>query len=221
MRTLPANNPSNTLSSQTRTIAIIAMLLFALSGLISGFAVGAFLKPKIKIGPLSNSFRTENPIVQKNGTPKPTTSSHPIKLGWPVIDQVSDPERADGSTTYTFSAHAVDQSIDAGHGQPVHSSGITCKLWLMPISDSPSNIPQSNFQNSSTVPNPVTGELVGTLNFDPSTPQTQSCNADGQGTWRYTVSRSLDPGRYYLVVLTDWAGEHYNWSWIGIKIKKG
>lgn len=218
MKTLPAKSSTSTISSPTRTIAVIAMLLFALSGLLSGFAVGAFIRPKITA--FNNFGLGGTTVEQRNGTSTPTTSTKPKLLGFPVIDQVTTVERADGSTTYTFSAHAVDQSIDKGHGYAIHASGITCKLWLMKQSDSPADIPQSNFQSVDTISNPVPGEISGALNFDTATPQTQPCNADGQGTWRYQISSSIDAGRYYLVVLTDWAGKHYNWSWIGIKIKK-
>ena len=38
--------------------------------------------------------------------------------------------------------------------------------------------------------------------------------------WNYTVAQSVDPGTYYLMVLTDWDGVHFNWSWVNMTIKK-
>ena len=45
MQTLTEQRQTNNVSSQSRTIVVVAMLLFALAGLISGFAVGAFIRP--------------------------------------------------------------------------------------------------------------------------------------------------------------------------------
>jgi len=34
------------------------------------------------------------------------------------------------------------------------------------------------------------------------------------------VATSVSPGAYYLVVLTDWKGLHFTWSWMLVTIKK-
>ncbi|HEY6542239.1 MAG TPA: hypothetical protein VIZ18_14950, partial [Ktedonobacteraceae bacterium] len=61
MQTLSSRRSSG-LNPQSRKIAVFAILLFALSGLISGFAVGAFVRPKI--GGTGNTGSNNNaPIV--------------------------------------------------------------------------------------------------------------------------------------------------------------
>ena len=45
MQTLTEKRQTNNVRSQSHTIVVVAMLLFALAGLISGFAVGAFIRP--------------------------------------------------------------------------------------------------------------------------------------------------------------------------------
>jgi hypothetical protein len=49
MQTLSSQYPHN-INQQTRKIAVVAIILFAISGLISGFAVGAFVHPKTQTG---------------------------------------------------------------------------------------------------------------------------------------------------------------------------
>src|ERR1700704_5748880 len=111
-----ANRSSNNVSSQTRTIAFFAVLLFAIAGLISGFAVGAFIHPKTGTGSNPPSGRTQ-PVVQETKESTPVTSSHPTLIGDPVLTLNSYFQKADSSTTYTISAQAVDQSIDNHHGK--------------------------------------------------------------------------------------------------------
>ena len=113
---------TDTVSSQSRTITFFAIFLFALAGLISGFSVGAFVRPKLALPALSSNQATTRPITNELQT---ATRTPPlprfVKLGWPVIPTYSTVEMADGKTTYTLIAYAVDQSIDPGHGNPVHA----------------------------------------------------------------------------------------------------
>jgi hypothetical protein len=216
-----AGRSSNNVRSQTRSIAFFAVLLFALSGLISGFAVGAFIHPKT--GPTANSSSANTlQTTQKTRTPVSTTT-HLTKLGYPIVDQVVYVENADGNSPYTFSAQAVDQSIDPGHGYPVHASGITCKLWLQNIPHGNGGkvvLPSENLAKMN-IQGPLTDdEISDALNFDNATPQIQLSNASGKASWKFTVATSVHPGTYYLVVLMDWYGKHYNWSWVIITIKQ-
>src|SRR5437764_7219055 len=132
IQSLSRPEATNTLSSQSRTIALFAIFLFALAGLISGFSVGAFVRPHLSLPALNANSSTTSSITSEPQKATPTPhAQHFGKLGWPVIPQYSTIEMADDHTTYTLSAYAVDQSIDAAHGNPVHSSGITFKLWLV------------------------------------------------------------------------------------------
>jgi len=206
----------NGLGSASRTIAVLAMLIFAVSGLISGFAVGAFVGPKYLTS--SNLKQTTTPVVQKTVIRTTPGTIHPVALGFPVIDTISNFEVADGTTVYTFSAHAVDRSIDKGHGKAVHAPDITCRLWLVDSTQNP-DVPPDRLASPDTLANsPFPHEIAG-LVFDSTTPQTQTCN-NGVGTWKYQVDTSVTPGSYYLVVLTDWQGAHYDWSWVVVTIKK-
>ncbi len=210
MQTLSGRS-SNGLSPQTRRVAILAVILFALSGLISGFAVGAFVRPKIG-GTSNTGGNTITPIVQQTKTTTPVSALKPEEMDYPKVDQYSSRELADGQTLYVFSAHATNAS-----GNPLHTTGITCKLWLT----RKQVLPQHNeWSPVEALSNPVKGEEPNSLVFDPSTPQTQPCNANGEGTWKYQVAQTVDPGTYFLAVVTDWAGVHYNIWWQEVAIKK-
>jgi hypothetical protein len=214
---------TNNGSSQTRMIAILAMLLFALAGLVSGFAVGAFIHPGLHFQTPGQGKTSTPPPTKQFATPTHTPhTQHPIPLGYPLIGHVSYSEVADDNTPYTFSVQATDQSNGKkAAGNPIHESGITCKLWLTKSStDVTASMPISRLKAVETLSAPFPQEEPGSLDFyDPSTPQTQMCNAKGQATWNYKVATSVQPGTYFLVVLTDWNGVHYSWSWVQVNIK--
>jgi len=79
MQTLYRKNPTK-LSSQTRKIATGAILLFALSGLISGFAVGAFVHLKPATGTAHDTGSGTKPIVQNTRTPIITRTPTPVTV---------------------------------------------------------------------------------------------------------------------------------------------
>jgi hypothetical protein len=215
-----ANQSPNTASSQMRGIAFFAVLLFALAGLISGFAVGAFIHPKTASTTGNSGSNTKPPVVQKTQPPVSSVTIQPIRLGFPVIDKADYFENADGSTLYTLSAYAEDTSKDAGHGNPVHVSGITCKFWLTKDGNVNANMPSDRLRSVNTLQAAFPKEDSDALNFSSDTSQVQSTNSAGRATWKYTLPSSLDSGVYYLVVLMDWNGVHFNWSWIKITIKQ-
>ncbi len=217
MNNISAQGALHNLSSPPRAVAVTAILLFALSGLISGFAVGAFVRPNFA---LPSHDTGTIPIVQRSQTPATSLTQSPIPLAPPVINSFDTPEIADGTTVYTFSSQAVDQSIDKRHGKPIHSPGVICRLWLISTTQDPFSIPLDRLKSPDTLQNtPLPGE-VQALIFDPTTAQTQPCNANGQGVWKYHLDPSMSPGAYYFMILTDWQGVHYNWSWIMVTIKK-
>jgi hypothetical protein len=201
---------SSGLNQQSRRIGMLAILLFALSGLISGFALGAFVKPKIA-GLTLNSGGT-TPVVQGTKTPTSVPALKPEYLYYPKVDQSTSKEFADGQTFYTFSAHATDV-----HHNRIHTTGITCKLWLT----KDKILPQTHEWRPVTALNmPIAGEIPNSLLFDQTTSQIQQCDGNGQATWKYQVSSTIDPGDYYLAVITDWAGVYYNIWWQFVIIKK-
>ena len=223
MQTLYRQSPNN-ISHQPRKIAVLAILLFAISGLVSGFAVGAFVHPGTGTGNTSNTDSLTTPGAQNNKTAVSTGTLTPVKLGWPVfMPPYAHSQKADATTSYTINIQIVDQSISQEKGNPVSAPGITCKIWLTKDDNITDEIQANNNQrlkSVDTINEPFPGEILGALNFDPGTPQTQQTNGNGQVTWKYTIATSVDPGDYHLVVLADWNGVHYNWSWLNITIKK-
>jgi hypothetical protein len=221
---IPSDQRSiNNLSSQSRTIAVVAMLLFAFAGLISGFAVGAFIRAGHSVQPSGQTRLPTPPPTNKLTTPTNTPhTQHPLPLGYPKILQVNYMAVADDNSAYTFTVQATDQSNGKrAAGDPMHQTGITCKLWLTKDGNVSANMPTDRLKAADSLSQPFPHEEPGSLDFyDPSTPQTQMCNAKGQATWNYKVATSVEPGQYFLVVLTDWNGVHWSWSWAAVRIKK-
>jgi hypothetical protein len=215
MQTLSRQHPNN-VNQQTRKIAVVAILLFALSGLISGFAVGAFVYPKSHTGTgTGNGTEGSGTKPISHATQTSTGLTHtPEELGYPVIDKsiFVYHELADGQTTYTYSAYAV-----YANGSRVNSADITCKLWL---TKDTVGLQRSEWTPVSAVNQPIGGEIEGALVFDSTTPQVQNCDANAHATWKYQVSSTVEAGTYYLAVLTDWVGKHYNIWWQQVIIKK-
>jgi len=215
MQTLSSQHPNN-VNQQTRKVAVVAILLFALSGLISGFAVGAFVHPKQTGAGTGNGTEGSGtkPTTQITQTAATGLTHTPAELGYPVIDKsiFVYHELADGQTTYTYSAYAV-----YANGSRVNSPGITCKLWL---TKNTVGLQRSEWTPVSAINNPIGGESEGALVFDSTTPQVQNCDANAHATWKYQVSPTVETGTYYLAVITDWVGKHYNIWWQQVIIKK-
>lgn len=221
-----------------QTIMIVAVTLFALSGLLVGFAVGR-LNPHKQVATSGGlAPKSTQPIPPQPTTTPVKTIIKPSPIGCPGISAVTATQKSDATTVYTFSAFAKDRSHSiCKNNNPLNVAGITFKLWLVQRFQDNKGIalpdgPQKIFAAVST---PITGKTldlntqkvsdpdipeVSGLNFDPTTAQVQTSNAQGQVTWKYTVSASIPQGDYDLVVLSDWVGQYYNWSWTNIEIKK-
>jgi hypothetical protein len=220
MQTLSGQSP-NRINQQSRTIAVFAIVLFALSGLVSGFAVGAFVHPKTgtRTGP-TNTGPGKTPVTQSTKGPVSTAPEN-VNLDLPVINQgdYSYFQVANGSTSYTFSTWIINKSKN-----PIQVSDVTCKLWLTKDGDVNSILRADNYAIPRAFDNihqPFPREAVGAFIFTSPTQQTQPCTPKGKTTWSYSVSPSIDPGIYYAIVLADWKGKSFNWSWVAIRIKKG
>lgn len=216
MQTL-SSQPPNHISQQTRKIAVFAILLFALSGLISGFAVGAFVHSQRGVGttPAGSGL---TPVGQITKTPASTTGTENVNLGYPEIDDFSFSQVANGSTSYTLSASIANKIQN-----PVQVTAVTCKLWLTQNGDINSILGADHYaipREINKVQQPFPGEVVGTLNYIAPSQQIQPCILNGKTIWRYTISPAMNPGTYYLVVLADWKGKSFKWAWVSIKIKK-
>ena len=223
MQTLSSQHPNN-VNQQTRKIAVVAILLFAISGLISGFAVGAFVHPKPQTGAGTGTGTTGSkttPIAHATRTTVPTTTVEHINLDLPGISQgdYSYFQIANGSTNYTFSTLIINKNKT-----PTQASDVTCKLWLTKERDVNSILRADNYallRSIDTIQQPFPKEVVGVFNYIAPSQQIQSCAPTGKTAWSYTISQSVAPGTYNLVVLADWKGKSFNWSWVQIVIKKG
>ena len=234
MQTLSGRR-SNGLSPQSRRIATFAIILFALSGLISGFAVGAFVRPKHG-GTGNTGGNSITPIVQQTKTATPVVTPRPQTFSIQGLGGVGYIEAPDGTTTYTLTAQL--KPVLGADSQPVHATNLTCKLWLISRvpNDQGVSVPTDTAKNVTAINEPLTvqgatlnplvpipgvtySEIPQSLTFDSATPQTQICNTVGEVTWRYQVSSSVAPGKYTLVVLYDWSGKHWDWYWADIVIK--
>jgi hypothetical protein len=72
-------------------------------------------------------------------------------------------------------------------------------------------------KNINDLSQPLPGETAGVTFTAPST-ELQPCVANGPTTWTYTLAPTIQPGTYYIYVLADWKGIHFNWSVKEIKV---
>src|SRR2546429_9992193 len=68
IQSLSRPEATNTLTSQSSTIALFAIFLFALAGLISGFSVGAFVRPNLALPPLNSNQSVPRSIPGQSQT---------------------------------------------------------------------------------------------------------------------------------------------------------
>jgi hypothetical protein len=222
MQTVSSQYPNNA-NQQTRKVALIAILLFALSGLISGFAVGAFVQPRAHTGSGTGTGTTGSrtkPIAHATPSQGTTAVSENVNLDDPLIKQgdYSYFQIANGSTSYTLSALILNKNKT-----PIQASDVSCRLWLTKDGDVNSILGADHYaipRSIGTFQQPFPKEAVGALNFIAPSQQVQFCAPNGKTTWTYTISPSIDPGTYYLVTLASWRGKSFSWYWLAIMIKK-
>ncbi len=219
MQTLSSQHP-NRINQQTRKIAVFAILLFALSGLISGFAVGAFVHSKPRGSGTTPTSSGTTPIAKVTRTPVSTTIAEHVNLDIPLINHgdYSYFQIANDNTNYTISAQIINKDKN-----PTQATDITCKLWLTKEGDVNSILRADQYSLLRSIDNlqqPFPKEVVGAFNYIAPSQQIQPCAPTGKTSWTYTIAQSVDPGTYSLVVLADWKGKSFDWSWVQIVIKK-
>jgi hypothetical protein len=221
------NLNGNSKNSQTQKIVITAITLFALSGLMMGFAVGAFTRPQ-KQAPVKQAV--VHTTVAKQPTPKPTTAQvvdvAAVGIACPIITPSSYAQNADGNTDYTVKAEIQDQTTSknspipgCGSGKDLHAAGLMCKIWVTRNIDSLRNLAKSGDLSPVTnLQNAFPKEETDAFQFDNNQQSVQPCSQTGQTTWSYKLSPNLQPGNYFLAVVADWQGTVFNWGWQGIAI---
>ena len=153
-------------------------------------------------------------------TPRESIPKENILLGVPNIgaDDYTSAETADNTTSYQLSA----QIINKGDNTPITASDVVCRLWLTDdLAATMAGLNAGNFaipRNPSTFSQPFPGEVAGVLNFSSSDSQTRPCATNGKTSWTYTLSSDVPEGTYYLAVLADWKGIHYNWYMVAIEV---
>ncbi|MEO7019750.1 MAG: hypothetical protein ABI234_06330 [Ktedonobacteraceae bacterium] len=195
-----------------RKVMTYTILCFSLAGLIFGFAAGGFL------GRGPNTAQTppkSTPsIVHHMPSPAITVTPTPenIFLDDSIITHIATSEKADSTTSYTFSA----QPVYKGTNKPIDVTDVTCRLWLTKDLDGTYAAISANkyaiLHSISGLTQPFPLETPAALVFTPTVLQVQPCSASGSTTWTYTLSPTVTPGTYYLFVLADWKGTHFNTS---------
>jgi hypothetical protein len=218
------SGPARSGTPQIQSIIIVAITLFAFSGLMVGFTVGALAHNK-----KSTNNANQTPIIANHITPTPAPTQTPtittfIALGPPNPPVLSQTANANGTTpTYTGTIQAKDK---ADQTKLITADGITCRLWLVPQGANPETDPGTHFlttaadqlQHVDHLAQPFPQEIQNGLVFDPSTPtEVQPC-VKGTATWKFTIASSVAKGNYYVVGLTDWQGKSYNWAWKSITV---
>jgi hypothetical protein len=220
---LQSNNNGN---SQSQKIIITAITLFALAGLLVGFGFGAITRP-VKTAQNTPAIK-QSPVAGRTATiqPTPTVDVMTVGVGCPLILSYQVDETITNASNYTFATQIVDKSIEnktaCGQGKPLYAADVKCKLWLTRdnnINDTLNNN-RDRLKHIDTIAQPIPKEVENALTFSATTPQTQNCSTTGKTTWNYQLSPSLNNGKYYLVVLADWTGQRYNWTFRAINIQK-
>lgn len=204
--------------SPTRRFTTTVLLVFSLAGLIAGFAFGGLTSSKSRATTTNlPPPKKSSPIVQVTTTVQPTATPENISLDAPIIKNYTYAEHADGTTSYTFSAQPIDKITK----KPINVSDVTCRLWLTTDLDATNKALKANgfalLKNVSGLNQPFPQEVAITFTT-PSGTGVQPCAANGPTNWTYTVPTTVTPNTYYLFILADWKGKHYNWFACQIKI---
>lgn len=219
--------PTRSSTPQAQPIIIIAITLFAFSGLMVGFTVGAFAHNRQSA---NNSNQTIVDTNHSTPTPTPTPLPSPtttvILLGCPIL--TNPPSNTNGTQQYTASIQVEDKTGTTANGgcnvpqeKPITADGITCRIWLVTQDNDPNTDLRNDatqLQHPETFNQPFPHEIPNALIFEPTTQaETQPC-VNGKAQWKYTLSPTLTKGNYFLVGLTDWQGQHWNWTSVQITV---
>jgi len=197
-------------NTQTQSVLITALFLFALAGGIMGFAVGAFAHSRQGQQQTDTNIKPTQP-AKTQPSPTVTASQTPEPLDFPAFSEITAP------TTTTSGIYTLQAKLKAT-GMPLYADGITCRIDLIK-KEGGQRKPKFD-ESQLLVPNAIDAPLkeeVAGFQFD-GTPQVQPCK-QGKGYWKVTVSPGLPEGTYFIVAITNWKGILYNWSFGSITRK--
>lgn len=201
-----------------RRIVLTTLLCFSLAGLLTGFALGGFVSRAAGRYPGGPAATSALSIAGHSPTPTGSRQVASVVLGLPVVraGDYTGQERADGTTPYRLSASIVTKT----GATPISATDVTCRLWLTDdMAATSAALGSKNYallRDLSAFASPFPHEVAHALLFAPASPQTQPCVPQGKTSWTYTLAPTLPHGGYFLVVLADWQGVHYNWSMVAI-----
>lgn len=224
------SGPTRSGMPQVQSIIITAITLFAFSGLMVGFTVGALVHSN---KPSTNNLN-QTGLIHTTPTPTlpPTATAVPfIHLGCPEFTLSNPTTNPDGTLGFSATIQAKDKNggnCNIAQENSITADGITSRIWLVPQGDDPQTDPGTHFidsaadqlQHPEKFNQPFPEEIPNALVFNPTTTTEAQTSIQGAAQWKFTTSPSLPKGKYYLIGLTDWQGKSYNWTWIGIAIGK-
>lgn len=226
MYTQPEDMPRRSKRGQFSAITFYTLLGFSLAGLLTGFVTGGLA------GHFSHSADpgTSTPLIGSI----PTISEHSpaLKASPASLEDVfvaipglasgdyTSPQIADGTTSY----HLAAQIVNKADQRPITVTDVTCRLWLTSdLQATSAGLSENDYmlpKSPRLFGQPFPDEIEGALAFSQSSPQTQLCAANGKTRWTYTLATSVPAGNYFLAVLADWKGIHYNWYFVSIAIRR-
>lgn len=212
------DNQHDSNASPLGKFTVSALLCFSLAGLLAGFAYGGFLRHVAGNSAASSGLRTKTTSTEHGASS--TAAPAGVFLGYPIVGtgDYDSSEQADGTTRYTFSA----QIVNKGTNTPITTTDVTCRFWLTDDANATATaLSDNNYALPRTLASfnqPFPHEIDGALNFTSPSQQTQPCATNGKTTWTYTLSPTVHHGNYFLAILSDWKGIHYNWYLVTVKV---
>ncbi|GCE47105.1 hypothetical protein EI42_00625 [Thermosporothrix hazakensis] len=215
--------------NKPQSAVLIALILFAVAGLLSGFTIGAINRPQsanqanTKLTPTPSTTTVPTATETKTApTPTPTIDILTTGFGCPA-GKLSSYGLMEGDQTQLTADMQAQKKPVTGSGtcnspEELHTAGIATRLWLTK-KDSDFNKKLVELTNAPWASNDRIGqafpeEIENALVFDPSTPQVQKTDDQGHIQWKYTVAPTLPPGNYYAVFFMSWEGKRFNWTYL-------
>lgn len=200
-------------SSPTRKFITTILIIFSLAGLVIGFTVGGLTQPKTTKTGSTNPQTQPTVSAQITATATPTATPAPdIVLDPPTITKYIFSEVADGTTTYTLSVQPLDKNTH----KPISAADITCRIWLaQKLNETNSALKANNYallKNIKGFDQPFPQEVANGLTVTAPASQVQLCASNGATSWTYSLPPTVQPGSYYIYILADWKGIHFNWN---------